>query len=431
VVLCAVWALFLLQAFSGRSALSWLRYQRLRQRLLRGRDPARGGARRTIAGPEPVTRGPRIAWSHDGWAEADNNLVGLGLLNERYDVVAFGTEGRQRGAPPVRLELLPAQPYDEGLMLKGLTEMLGSFDVAWTCGTFEGTTLQALDARAAGGPAVVCYEWENVVANYGHVSHPARARAVREVDHFCASSSAARAVLELDGVEPERITVVPPPVEVPSYDHAELATLRGEGRREWGLDDDATVLLFMGRAVWQKGLHTIAAAAATLARRPEGEHIRWLIAGDGDYLPEFERIVAHYGAADAVRTLGTVSGRDRHRAYAAADGLVLPSMPTPRWLEQFGRVIPEAFAFGLPVIGSASGAIPEVVGDAGIIVAPGDHLALAAAAVRLTDAGHLATLRAAALRRLADDYSVARYVERVTDAIERAIRSRSVSRSSG
>jgi len=59
--------------------------------------------------------------------------------------------------------------------------------------------------------------------------------------------------------------------------------------------------------------------------------------------------------------------------------LVVPSRTRPNWKEQFGRVIVEAMACGVPVIGSSSGAIPDVIGDAGLIVPEGDRAALAGA----------------------------------------------------
>jgi glycosyltransferase involved in cell wall biosynthesis len=426
-LLALVWAVFLLQVFSGRSARALVRYGRVRRALIQ--SGGREGARRTIPVPRRSEGAPRVAWCHDGWAHADGHLLGLDLLDARYDVTAFGTESRARGEPPVTLELLPAVHHDDGITLEGLEELLRPFDVVWAGGSYEGTTLQALDARASGGPAVVCYEVENVVANYGHVRHPIRERAVREVDHFCAISGAAAAVLELDGVEPERISVVPPVVETPAYSDAERADLRAEGRRRWQLAPDDVVFLFMGRAVWEKGLHTIAAAAAEVARRDEGGRVRWLIAGGGDYLGELERIVERYGAADALRIAGPVVGHDRHLAYAASDALVVPSLPTPRWLEQFGRVIPEGFAFGLPAIGSASGAIPEVIGDAGIVVPPADHLALADAVVRLAGPGLRTKLSARARERLAAEYAKERFVERIAEALEAALAQRAPARS--
>jgi glycosyltransferase involved in cell wall biosynthesis len=426
VLLTLVWVVFLLQAFSGRSARVLVTYGRIRHTLLWGARARPHGGRRTIAVPRRSPGATALAWSNDGWARADGDLVGLDLLDRTYDVTAFGTPARAHGHPPVTLELLPAIPHDDGLTLRGLTELLASFDVVRAGSSFDGTTLQALDARAGGGPAVICYEWENVVANYGHVRHPIRERAIREVDHFLASSNTARAVLELDGVEPERITIAPPAVEIPPHSASERAVLRAEGRARWRLEDTDLVLVFMGRGVWEKGLHTLAAAAATLVHSPspDARRVRWLVAGDGPYLDRVREILGRYNAREAVRFAGQVAGSRRQFAYACADALVLPSLPTDRWLEQFGRVIPEAFAYGLPVVGSDSGAIGEVVGDAGILVAPGDHLGLARAAVALTDPEVLGALADRARARLAAEYTVERCMELTAQAIELALERR-------
>ena len=58
--------------------------------------------------------------------------------------------------------------------------------------------------------------------------------------------------------------------------------------------------------------------------------------------------------------------------FRSFDALAVPSLRTPRWVEQFGRVAVEAMASGLPVLASADGSLPEVVGDAGVLVPPGD-----------------------------------------------------------
>jgi glycosyltransferase involved in cell wall biosynthesis len=63
--------------------------------------------------------------------------------------------------------------------------------------------------------------------------------------------------------------------------------------------------------------------------------------------------------------------------------LAVPSLTAPHWKEQYGRVIAEAMWHGVPVIGSDSGAIPEVIGRAGIIVPENDPRALAEAVRRV------------------------------------------------
>ena len=57
--------------------------------------------------------------------------------------------------------------------------------------------------------------------------------------------------------------------------------------------------------------------------------------------------------------------------YSSLDVLVVPSLPTPGWEEQFGRVVVEAMAVGVPVVSTTSWSLPEVVGDAGVLVPPG------------------------------------------------------------
>jgi len=59
------------------------------------------------------------------------------------------------------------------------------------------------------------------------------------------------------------------------------------------------------------------------------------------------------------------------------DVLVLPSRTTRSWKEQFGRVLIEAMACETPVVGSSSGEIPKVIGDAGLIFPEGDVVTLA------------------------------------------------------
>ncbi|MDX6667212.1 MAG: hypothetical protein QOK04_592, partial [Solirubrobacteraceae bacterium] len=65
-----VWWLFLLQAFSGRSAGAYVRYGRLRYGLLTARRP-QPGEHRTIAVQRRSPGARTLAWSHDGWAHAD------------------------------------------------------------------------------------------------------------------------------------------------------------------------------------------------------------------------------------------------------------------------------------------------------------------------------------------------------------------------
>src|SRR5690606_33812669 len=84
--------------------------------------------------------------------------------------------------------------------------------------------------------------------------------------------------------------------------------------------------------------------------------------------------------------------------YDSVDVLAVPSIPTASWTEQFGRVAVEAMAAGVPVVSSDAGALPDVVGGAGIVVAAGDDEALADALVQAAGPRR-AELTTAGLRR--------------------------------
>ncbi len=89
------------------------------------------------------------------------------------------------------------------------------------------------------------------------------------------------------------------------------------------------------------------------------------------------------------------------------DVLVLPSVTIlPLHREQFGRVLVEAMAAGVPVVGSSSGSIPEVIGDAGLVVPEGDSRALAHAIDRvLTEPDLRQTLVERGRKRVQDHYA--------------------------
>jgi glycosyltransferase involved in cell wall biosynthesis len=107
-----------------------------------------------------------------------------------------------------------------------------------------------------------------------------------------------------------------------------------------------------------------------------------------------------------ITLLGALQRHDMDRFWQGIDLLALPSLTTPRWAEQFGRVLVEAMSRGVPVVGSSSGAIPEVIGDAGLIFPEGDAMALATTIRRICDSAALrADLIARGLDRARRCYS--------------------------
>ncbi|HEU4998958.1 MAG TPA: glycosyltransferase, partial [Lapillicoccus sp.] len=116
-----------------------------------------------------------------------------------------------------------------------------------------------------------------------------------------------------------------------------------------------------------------------------------------------------------VKFLGSLQDDDLADFYRGLDVLAVPSLTTPSWVEQFGRVAVEAMAAGVPVVASDSGALPDVVGGAGLLVRPGDAESLRTGLSTVLDDADLAgRFRRLGLRRAAtcDWEAVAdRYVE--------------------
>jgi glycosyltransferase involved in cell wall biosynthesis len=185
-----------------------------------------------------------------------------------------------------------------------------------------------------------------------------------------------------------------------------------EGRRALG-DGEHVVLL--GRLNRVKGaLQLIEAVPFVLAQRPQA---RFTLIGGEDpnepgYAAEVRAAIARRGLGDAVRLIG--HHEDPLSLVAAASVAAVTSGPHGPGLrgEGFGLVALEAMAVGTPVVAYDAGAIPEVVGECGLVVAPGDPAALAGAIVRaLADEDLRARLAACGQARVRERFTLEATVE--------------------
>ena len=102
-------------------------------------------------------------------------------------------------------------------------------------------------------------------------------------------------------------------------------------------------------------------------------------------MKKWKRSPFSLGIGQKTAFIGQLPSTNLPAEYHKLDALVLPSLTRPNWKEQFGRVMVEAMAGGVPVLGSDSGAIPGVIGEAGLILPEGDVEALASALRDLRD----------------------------------------------
>jgi len=141
--------------------------------------------------------------------------------------------------------------------------------------------------------------------------------------------------------------------------------MRDTVRRSLGWEDNIPVIGYLGRFVPEKGLNLLMQVLDQI-------QLPWraLFVGTGAMEADLNLWAKQYG--DRVRICTDVKHNDVPKYLNAMDMLCAPSQTAPNWKEQFGRMLVEAFACGVPVIGSDSGEIPYVIGDGGNVVGEKD-----------------------------------------------------------
>lgn len=215
---------------------------------------------------------------------------------------------------------------------------------------------------------IIFFSWENLPIRLCWPFSFIRRFNLRRADGAIAGTEeAARRLREAGFIGP--ITTIPQLGVDPECFHPS----RNEAlRQQLGLK--TFTIGYMGRIVPEKGLWVLLEALASL-----NGGWQCLLVGEGPIREEWLKRVKDMGLDRRVVWVPTVPHTTVPHYINTMDVLVLPSLTTLRWKEQFGHVLTEAMACGVPVIGSDSGAIPDVVGDAGLIIPEGDAVALARA----------------------------------------------------
>lgn len=154
---------------------------------------------------------------------------------------------------------------------------------------------------------------------------------------------------------------------------------REESRAALGLPADDRIILYAGRLMELKGVQDLMIAFDRIRNErtntPEGERLKLLIVGAGEYSAELHTLASRLDSAQAIEFRDLVPIEQMPALMSAADLFVLPSRAEIN--EQFGRVNVEAMLCGTTIIGSTSGGIPEAIGDGGFVFEAGNIDALA------------------------------------------------------
>jgi glycosyltransferase involved in cell wall biosynthesis len=226
--------------------------------------------------------------------------------------------------------------------------------------------------------ALVFATFQNLAKRYPPPFSWIERGAMRRADGWIAFGRTVRETLEdRAGYRDTPCAVIPPAIDVDAF--APGAAEGSAVRHALGWDDTVPVVGYLGRFVPEKGMTTMMAAL-------DATDAPWraLLVGGGPMEDDARRWAARHPGR--VRVLTGVAHGDVPRHLRAMDVLCAPSRTTPRWREQFGRMAAEAMACGVVVAASASGELPHVVGDAGVLLPEDDVPAWTAAlAGLLTD----------------------------------------------
>lgn len=247
----------------------------------------------------------------------------------------------------------------------------------------------------------------SAAARFGH---RLRAHSLRDASRvITASQATAAAAVSLLRLRPEQMEVVPLAADAAFHPGAAEPSLVANLRARYDLPD--RYLVFAGRYDARKDLATLFAALAALRQEahPRGAAARseaaavWppivVLAGAGgtehEEAPALARAARHAGVADMIRLTPRLEPQELAALEAASIGHVQPALS-----DGTGLAVLEAIAVGVPAICSRVGALPEIVGTAGIVVEPRDPARMATAIRALWDDGAVArqVTRAAAAR---------------------------------
>jgi glycosyltransferase involved in cell wall biosynthesis len=352
-----------------------------------------------------------------GWRGGERQALWLAVELQRRGhrsfVAARPGEPLALAAESAGLEVIPSAPSfetDPRVVLQLRREIIARHIDVVHAHTGHAVGLGALATVATDAPLIVARRVDfhlrrNIATRWKYT----RAAAI------VAISRAVAAVVESDGIDPERIVIVPDGTDV----HRRIAPASQETLVALGVKSGTPLVVQVAQLVPHKDpLNFVRAIVAARARYPT---LQALLVGDGPLRSEVMREVRAFDLGDALHLAGY--RRDADALLAAADVAVLSSHE-----EGMGSVLLDALLLGKPIATTRAGGIPEVVEHdvTGLLAPVGDSEALGEHIAQLLLNPALATRLATAARARAADFSIERLTDRTLAVYERALGGESV-----
>lgn len=260
-----------------------------------------------------------------------------------------------------------------------------------------------LVARLTFRPVVIYAHGEELTTWGRGGKYKAMRFALRHADRVIANSTYTRDTLAAMGVDPLRIRLVHPGVDLARFRPGQDVT----GLREsLGIAAEESLVFAVGRLSRRKGFDRLVEAVAGL--RQEGMPVRCVLAGIGEDAEYLDGLIANLAMNNIVHRIGPVAEADLPRWMNACDLLAMPNREINGDTEGFGMVFIEAGACGKPVVGGRAGGVPSAVeeGVTGMLV-NGDDVADVQQGMKrlLSDPAWARSMGEAGMRRARERFS--------------------------
>jgi glycogen(starch) synthase len=204
-------------------------------------------------------------------------------------------------------------------------------------------------------------------------------------------------VMDTFGIKADRIKIIPNGVEMKKIT---ASSNLGEFRKKFA-EDSEKIVFFIGRHVFEKGIHVLIEAIPRILR--EYEKVKFVIAGSGPMSEELKELSMNLGLDSKVSFAGYLGDTDKSKLYQVADIAVFPSLYEP-----FGIVALEAMVSGCPVVVSDTGGLNEIIQHKknGLKATTGSSESIAENILELLENNKLRErLKIAAIKKVKENYT--------------------------
>jgi len=359
---------------------------------------------------------------------SDIKLVGISSLRPIHTNFAFPVIKLPSFADVTGVEravkIISNRTFGDSQVLFGLGKYATQFDIFHTADPHYYYSYQLAKLRSEHKiKRLIVTSWETIPHNNESTLQKRKIKKFvqNNADLFLCYTNRAMQCLIEEGIDESKIEVIKLGIDLgkfkiqnsrPKVDRplGEKLKSNSKFKREFNI-------LFAGRLVEEKGILDLYEAFKNVLRQKTNVgRLSLHIIGDGPLKNKLKMMIGHDKLTDLVRIESKKYG-EMPKAYQEANMFILPSKSTKTWEEQYGMVLIEAMASGLPIIAYDTGAIKEVVGNAGIYINEGDVSGLAFAIRNLSMdtifAGKLGTMGRERAKKEFDCRKTAKKIEQL------------------